>query len=345
MLRPTYTLTLGSVRSSTDNPGTGLDSLVIDRDMDVPADALRLRLKDRSGIAVGDEVALDLGYDGEEEPMFTGTVEIVQPSITGAVVRALGTMNGLLNLRTSAVFANQSAGSIARDLIGQAGLSAGTIDEGPELPRYVVDRALSAYRHLKDLADRLGYELYADRDGNVMFHALGPGAGLDLPGALAVAAGLARVESGEGYVYGRQLLGAAAGERGVSLGTVEVGGESPMSRQGDNTEYWLTTNDADYRGSAGSGEPLLLVRDPAARTRDLADRFAAGRLAVASRLAREISVTVLGRPGVDLGVTVSVEDVPDATINGGGYVRAVSHRFGEGKGFLTDLRISMEPGS
>ena len=93
-----------------------------------------------------------------------------------------------------------------------------------------------------------------------------------------------------------------------------------MSGQGDTTEHWLTTNDADYRGSAGDGEPALLVRDPAARTKDLADRFAAGRLAVAARAAREVSITVLGRPQVDLGDTIAVADVPDETVNGSGYV-------------------------
>ena len=83
------------------------------------------------------------------------------------------------------------------------------------LPRYVVDRALSAHRHLKDLADRLGYELYADRDGSIMFHPLGPAANLDaLGGALGAVAGAAGAllgSGGESYAFGQQLLGAATG--------------------------------------------------------------------------------------------------------------------------------------
>jgi hypothetical protein len=339
-LRPTFTLTIGSMSSSTDNPVAAPCALVVDRDMDVPADALRLRLRERAGIAVGDAVTLGLGHDGDEEPVFTGAVEAVRPAISGVAVRALGKTHDLLNLRTSTTYVNQSAGSIARDLIGQAGLSTGTVDEGPVLPRYVVDRALSGYRHLKDLADRLGYELYADRDGNIMFHPLGPAANLDaLSGALGAVAGA----GGESYAFGQQLLGAATGSRGVAWGTVEVGGESPISRQGDTTEHWLTTDDADYMGSAGDGEPALLVRDPVARTKDLADRFASGRLAVAARTARGVSITVLGRPQVDLGHTVAVADVPDESVNGSGYVRAISHRFGDEAGFVTGMRISLEP--
>jgi phage protein D len=346
-LRPTFTLTIGSLSSSTGNPVAGPGTLVLERDMDVPADALRLRLRERAGITVGDAVTLELGHDGEEETVFTGTVESVRPAISGVVVRALGKTHDLLNLRTSATYVNQSAGNIARDLIGQAGLSEGTVEDGPTLPRYVVDRALSGYRHLKELADRLGYELYADRDGNVMFHALGPAANLDaLGGALGAVAGAAGALLGAGaesYAFGQHLLSAVTGWRGVAWGTVEVGGESPMSGQGDTTEHWLTTNDADYMGSAGEGEPALLVRDPVARTKDLADRFAAGRLAVAARTAREVSITVLGRPQVDLGRTIAVADVPDDTVNGSGYVRAIRHRFGDEAGFVTEMRISVEP--
>ena len=348
-LRPTFTLTIGSLNSGTDNPVAGPGTLVVERDMDVPADALRLRLRERAGIAVGDEVSLALGHDGEVETVFTGAVETVRPAISGVVVRALGRTHNLLKLRTSATYVNQSAGSIARDLISQAGLFAGTVDDGPVLPRYVVDRALSAHRHLKELADRLGYELYADRDGNIMFHPLGLAANLDaLGGALGAVVGAAGAllgAGGESYAFGQQLLSAATGRRDVAWGTVEVGGESPMSGQGDTTEHWLTTNDADYRGSAGNGEPALLIRDPAARTKDLADRFAAGRLAVAARTAREVSITVLGRPQVDLGNNIAVADVPDETVNGSGYVRAVRHRFGDAAGYVTEIRLSVEPES
>jgi phage protein D len=343
-LRPTFTLTIGSLSSSTDNPVAAPGALFVDRDMDVPADALRLHLRERAGIAVGDEVTLELGHDGEEETAFTGAVEAVRPAISGVAVRALGKTHDLLNLRVSTTYVNQSAGSIARDLIGQAGLSAGTVDDGPVLPRYVVDRAMSGYRHLKELADRLGYELYADRDGNLMFHPLGPSANLDsLGGALGAAAGGLLGVGGESYAFGQQLLSAATGWRGVAWGTVNVGGESPISGQGDTTEHWLTTDDADYTGTAGDVAPVLLVRDPVARTKDLADRFAAGRLAVAARTARGVSITVLGRPQVDLGHTVAVADVPDETVNGSGYVRAIRHRFDDESGFVTEMRISLEP--
>jgi hypothetical protein len=116
-----------------------------------------------------------------------------------------------------------------------------------------------------------------------------------------------------------------------------------MSRQGDATSHWLTINDRDYLGSAGSGDPKLLFLDPAARTRDLADRFAAGRLAASQRTAHQVSITILGRPQLDLGDSISVGDVPDSLINGDGYLRAIRHRFSAVHGFLTDFSIGMGP--
>jgi len=118
-----------------------------------------------------------------------------------------------------------------------------------------------------------------------------------------------------------------------------------MSRDGDSTASWLTANDTDYRGDAGSDEPRLLLLDGAARTKDLADRFAAGWLATGSRAAHSLSITILGRPSVDLGQQISTLDVPDALGNVQGYVRAVRHRFSGSEGFLTDLIINAEANS
>jgi len=103
----------------------------------------------------------------------------------------------------------------------------------------------------------------------------------------------------------------------------------------------LTINDARYRGSAGEGSPSLLFIDPVARYKDLADRFASGRLAVATREAHQICFTVLGRNGIDLGDNITLNDAPDELINGTGYIRAIRHRFGDESGFVTDIRVSL----
>ncbi len=346
ILKPTFSLTVGSLSSTTDNPVGGPRLFLVERDMDVPADALRLDLADRSDISLGDEAALELGHDGENETVFSGKVVKLHPTLAGVTVYALGSLNDLLNLRRASTYEGQTAGAIAHDLIDQAGLEAGTVDDGPTLPRFAIDKRLSAYTHLKSLADRLGYELYADRDEAVMFHALGDAAGLDAAGGGLLSAAASAVSSllgggGEGYQFGRHLVAGGAASRPAAWGSVLVGGESPMSSQGDSAAHWLTVKDSDFQGSAGSNDPQMLLFDQAARSKDLADRFAAGQLAVAQRAAKQVDFTVLGRPQVDLGDSLSVSDVPDSLFNGQGYVRAIRHRFGGGSGYLTSFRIAL----
>jgi hypothetical protein len=341
MLQPTFALTIGSLSSTPDTPVAGPQSFIVERDMDVAADLLQVRLMERSGVGLNDPVTLDLGHDGENERVFTGAVVQLRPAISGVTVIALGKMNALLGLSIASTFENQTAGGIVRNLMGKAGLTGGTIHDGPELPRFAIDRFQSAYAHIKGLADRLGYEFYANRDGEIMFHALGDAADLDAAGGLGGAVSGLLGGVSEGYLFGQHLIAAHATSQPPARASVDVGGESPMSRQGDTTSHWLTINDSDYRGSAGSGAPNLLVIDPAARTRDLADRFAAGHLATKQRTAHQVTITVLGRPQLDLGDSISVGDVPDGLLNGNGYVRAIRHRCSVTHGFLTDFRIGV----
>ena len=340
MLAPTFSLTIGDLNTSTDNPALGPRRILIERDMDIAADAARLHLMERSSVSLNDEVVIALGHDGENETVFTGKVVALRPAIAGVEIYALSRMNALLQLRTAATFEDQTAGSIANDLIAQAGLLAGTVDDGPILSRFTVDDRISAFAHLKELANRLGYELYTDRDGNIRFHGLGPAANLDAGIGGAVGA-LLSAGASEGYAFGQHLVNAAANRRIPAWGRITVGGESPMSGQGDTTAHWLTINDAGYRGAAGDGSPSLLIIDPVARYKDLAERFAAGRLAVSAREAHQIRLTVLGRSGIELGDNIRLTDTPDALLNGAGYVRAIRHRFSDETGFLTDMRISL----
>ena len=139
--------------------------------MEIAADAARLQLMERAGIALDADVVIALGHDGDNETVFTGNVVSLRPALAGVEIHALGTMSALLNLRTASVFENETAGSIASSLIARAGLSAGPVDDGPLLPHFTVDDRVSAFVHVKGLAESASLsELYADRNGNIRFH-------------------------------------------------------------------------------------------------------------------------------------------------------------------------------
>ena len=347
-LRPVFTLTVGSFRCDESRAAGGPQSITVAREMNMTADLAEILMMDRSGINVDDPVVIDLGHDDQRQTVFTGDVIAVKATLQGIWVRALGRMQRLSNLRSASFYENQSAGAIVRDLADQADLSPGTVDDGPTLPRFAVDRRVSVYRHLRALAERLCFELYTDRSGKLMFHGLGKAGGLDAGGGLlgslasAAAAALGIGGSAEGYEYGKNLLAATAHRHSASVESVEVGGESPMSSQGDTTSYWLSGAERQNHGDAGSGSRSILIMDPAARTQDLADRFAAGYLATHNRRNYFIDATVLGRSTVDLGASIQISGTRDDLISARGYVRAIRHRFGAEPGFTTTVRISVE---
>ena len=86
-----------------------------------------------------------------------------------------------------------------------------------------------------------------------------------------------------------------------------------MSGQGEDKSFWLTANDSDFQGSSGDGAELL-VSDPAARTKDMADRFAAGYAARLAQRTGEIRLTVQGLPKLELGDSSGATGTPGSGI-------------------------------
>lgn len=347
-LKPVFDLTIGSFRATTEQAAGGPVRFVVKRDMDVPTDVLEITMMEAPNSAAGDKVTLKLGHDDSSETVFTGELVESRFGLKRAQLLALGAMNKLLNNRRASLWEGQTVGSIVEDVLNSAGCEAGKVSSGPTLPIYARDRRVTAWQTLRTLADRLGYELFTDRLGKVRFEAFGSAASLDSAagGLLGAAAGAASAllggGGGEGYAFGKHLIALDAVSRTPALAALEVGGESPMSSEGDSTATYLTANDTDYRGSAGDGTPQALYLDFSARTKDLADRFAGGLLSTARRRARSITVTVLGRPSLELGDTVQVSEMPESRANGQGYVRALRHRLSGSDGFLTDVRVALE---
>jgi hypothetical protein len=343
---PHFSLTLGSLESETDSPAGGPSYFAVDRSLDVAADGLRVRLSERGEVAPGDAAELDLGDQDGLERVFTGSVVEVRPHAAGVEIFAAGTALALLELRASSLYSEQSAGDVARDLIGQAGLAAGEISDGISLPRFAVERRRSAWLQLKALAARLGFDLFSDRTGKIHFRGLGEAANLSAGGLAGAASAVAEVASvltggSAALAFGKHLIAARAIEKPAVGRKLVVGGESPMSGQGEDKSFWLTAKDSDFEDSAGDGDELL-VQDPVARTKDMAGRFAAGYLAGLQRTRRELRVRVLGQASLELGDPLQTIDAPTALLNARGFVKELRHRFGSDIGFVTDATLCVE---
>jgi hypothetical protein len=345
-IRPRFSFTAGSLSADSDSPVGGPQRFVVERSLGVAIDGLRVMLSESAGVAPGDAVTLDLGDEDGLERVFTGSVAELRPMLGGCSLFCTGTMLGLVELRVAAFYEGRSAGDVVRDLVGQAGLDAGEISDGLTLPRYAIERRQGAHAQLRRLAERLGFSLFADRQGQVCFRGLGPAAQLGsggLGGGLAAAAGAAAALGGGGsqLAFGKHLLSAQATLRPATGRKIVVGGESPMSGQGEDKSFWLTATDSDFEDSAGDGDELLIT-DPAARTKDMAGRIAAGHKAALDARRAELRLTVLGLPALDLGDAMGASDAPEAGLNASGVITGLRHRFGAREGFVTDLVIAAE---
>jgi hypothetical protein len=355
-MKPRFSFSAGRLSADSDSPVGAPSRFVVERSLDVPIDSLRVLLGDSGGVAAGDAVTLELGDEDGLERVFTGSVAELRPRLGGCQLVCLGTLLSLVELRVGAFYQAQSAGDVARDLIGQAALDAGQVEDGVTLARYAIERRLGAFAQLRRLAERLGFSLFSGRDGKVHFRgvgaaaALGSGGGLGGLGGLAGAAGGALgigtgIGTGSGSLaYGTHLLEATAALQPAFARKVTVGGESPMSGQGEDKSFWLTATDSDYEDSAGSGDEWL-VTDSAARTKDMAGRFAAGYAAAFGRRSASIRLSVLGMPALELGDALGASGAPEAGLNARGTVTALRHRFGERDGFVTELTLATEPGA
>ena len=340
---PRFSLRAGSLSADSRAPVSAPLRFVVERSLAVPIDCLRVDLGAGGGAAVGDAVTLDLGVgDAGLARVFTGSVAELRPRLGGCGIFCVGTMLALVDLRVASFYQETSAGDVVRDLLGQAALDAGDISNGLTLPRYAVERRVGAHAQLRRLAERLGFSLFADRQGKVHFKGLGAAASLGSGGPGAVGAASSLVGGATTTLeYGKHLLAAEAALRPALARTIVVGGESPMSGQGDDKSFWLTAKDSDYEGSSGSGDDWLIT-DTTARTKDMAGRFAAGYAASFGRRTMAVRASVLGNAALELGDAWGLSGAPEDGLNRSGTVAGLRHRFGAREGFVTDLVLAVE---
>ncbi len=345
-LRPQFAFTAGELSGDSDSPRAGPWRFVVERSLQTPVDALRMSLAECGGVAPGDSVELDLGDEDGLERVFTGSIAEVRPRLHGCELFCLGNMLALVELRVSSFYENQTAGDVVRDLIDQAGLQEGDVSDGIEMPRYALERRLGAHAQLRRLAKRLGFSLFADRQGQIHFRGLGPAANLTsgtlggIAGA-AAAAGALLGGGGGGFEYGNHLVGAEARLRPDLQRKVTVGGESPMSGHGEDKSFWLTATDIDFEDSVGDGDEFIIL-DPLARSKDMAGRLAAGYAAHLNRRHADLRLSVLGQANLELGEEHSTSETPETTLSRSGYIKALRHRFGPYEGFVSDIVLSTE---
>jgi len=293
-------------------------SINIDCDINIPLDIFRIVFMPGGkggSVKKGDEVAIELGSEGSTAKVFTGTVDAVEPRAAGIVVTGYSAASALTRLKVHQVYEKQAAGAIVEDLAQQAGVKAKDPEEGISFPMYVVDDSKSAYEHMRELASLCGFDLFMLPDGQVSFRKYAPKK--------------ARV-----FKHGRDILMAVVQELSPQVTSVKVFEESPSSSKGADTAHWLSKN--VMGGASGGGDNAYIIRHPAIRDKDTADKVAAAKLE-SLLVSLKGSFRAIGNPKVGLGDTVELKEMPDERMNGEFEVVKASHAFTVEQGYVTTV--------
>lgn len=335
-----YDVKIGSQRASSSKRDSDrqLVSLMAELDMDGVGGRCILELAGASGTApkLADEVTVGLDAGDGAKTVFTGEVESVDATATAQRITAQDGVVKLARLDVEQAYENVALDYIAKDLMQQAEVSAGTVAKGPQVPSCVLFRGPRALGHVRRLAALYGVDVYSDGDGKV--HLAGP----ETQGAE------------HAFVYGEDVLELALQVVPAAHDGAEIWGEGAASSKGAEKYYWLPTDTASVSGKAALGADGSVskgsagknpgrVRSGLVRSGDAAGSCAEGIMKAAAERRVRGWIVVFGDPAVMPGDRVKLSKLPadhgaSAAMPGKGLrVRRVQHRLDMRRGFVTRL--------
>lgn len=345
MLKPAYKLTIGreagtssglptpsvggvlggaKVIDTTDEPqASTLVDLTVRLGMDGSADSFTLVTGQVGSFRLerDKEVTIELGYDEDDElaQVMIGGIVSVEPGLTTSRATGHGAAQKLLRTFVDKTYEGKTAAQIVRDLAGEAGVDVATADTGITFPAYVVDGRRSVHRHMSDIATLCGFDLYINSDGELIFEQFTNG------------------NTVHTLEYAKHIIELTSKQNDPLAGQVEVFGESPGGGQAEQAWAWLTKDFGSQKGTAGSGDPTLLLERPVLRTATAARTAAEAAHTRIERRTIQGRLLIAGRPQVKLGDAIRLRDVPESALNGTFQVRGVTHRLSKVGGFTTSV--------
>ena len=316
---PDYSIKIGDLSIDHSRPEE-VQEINVKLSLDTPADSCYLSFgpsKQLSKTKVLDPVSVGLGYDSQTT-VFTGAVDSLQSELRTVRVQGLSQMLKLLKQRLSQTYLNQNAGDVVRDICDKAGIPVGEIQDGISLPSLFLTRDVPSYEHVKHLAERSGFDVYLNSDGELMFKEF-------------------KAKNVHKFEHANQILHVDT-SRTRPPEAVKVYGKSPSSSKGSDTAHWLTKDKVE--GTAGDGEALV-VYDATIKDKATADAVAKSKLAQARHTER-VSILALGTPEVRLGDAISLKGFNQDILEGEFKVRTVDHHLSKRRGFTTKLNCSRE---
>lgn len=270
-------------------------------------------------VALGDSLSVQLGYADQLKPVYAGKIARMLARQDGSVQITLD--NGALTLarlRQNSSFEQQTLSGVVNTLLGDAGVTPGTLDTGANFPFLALDDRQSLWAWITELAAYSACHAWIDNAGSVQVKAGG--------GPAAVS-----------FSYGSDILSLQHSAATPQAGKVTVIGEGAAGSQGSQAWSWLskkTNGIKTQQGSSGDQrqQSQSVLRNVSA-TQSSA-RFWQQKL---NAHATQISLTVPGNAELAVGSTISVSGSPQGRGDGDYLVTRLRHTYDKKQGFISRI--------
>ena len=274
--------------------------------------------------AVDDDGSVSLGYDDSSTDLaFTGKIDSIRYSVAGrSQITATNGGARLSRLRVNQSYEQQKAGDIIKDLTGRVEVDTDTIEDGIDLPFYVVDDRRNAYQHIATLAKKSGLLAFFTTEGKLSVITFADGEPLQT------------------FKYGQDILSLQITDSTPQIGAVSTIGDGAAGSKGADAWGWLVKDPSSVKGSAGDGAANRDFTDSALRSSDAA-QTAADAISSGVQMAQSVGrLLVSGAPAVVVGGSIEVTDAPADSMNGKFLVRGLRHLYSKREGFTTLISFS-----
>jgi len=289
LMRPSYTLTLGSQRFTRQAM-----AIVVTLDLAPVVDSLTVAFPATLDITAtpGDRVELAIGNGDGEQAVFSGSIEGIRHGFEQTHVRALNAGGTLARFRPASTYEKVTAGEVVRNLCNDGGADAGEIATGVALAFYAADPSRNALEHMARVAAWSGAVVRITADDEVEMRVV-----------KATAAETA-------LRFGRDLLSIDLESKDATSRAYVVAGESGAGSTAAPEALRLTSDFFSGNRPEGPSASSRWTSVPALRTaRAAATARTANRRAYdASRLRGNVTTTL--QPELRPGAAIDMRDLP-----------------------------------
>ncbi|MCP4600668.1 MAG: hypothetical protein GY847_09080 [Proteobacteria bacterium] len=263
-------------------------------------------------LAPGDEIAVALGEEDDEELVWTGQVIDHRICEDGLVIEGLAPTTQLSSARVCQTYLSQTIADIVTELAGD--VDTDEIQCDTTLDAYTVDNHQSAWAHILDLARLV--------DGDV---------GCSAPGGLRF---VPAESSGQekSLRYGADLISWRVGPS-KSPEAMAIAPLRSSSESGSDKWHWIAKAPSTS-GSTDNGVKVV----GSFGTRDAADQLQEALGKRAQRKQIRGWVRSVGAPDIRPGDQLTLEDLPDAD-PGGLRILSITHILDGGSGFVSHFEV------